>query len=487
MKVQKQQWKLGKILSLGLGTIALLNIVVSAIAYTTNRSLVETMNWVNHTNEVKSNIRLLEKVVIDAETGQRGFIFTGNQDFLEPYNQSLRQEMRVFQDLKKLIQDNPEQTQKLTVINGLIADKFAELDETINLKQNGQNQQLIALVNSGKGKQIMDEIRFQINEMEDTENALLMVRKQRATQAENWMNISIVLGAVILLIIVLLIFRFTQQKIIHPIEAVSLELTAMSSQLASTIEEQETIATQQAASMSQTTATVSELAVSSQYMASQAESTSMQGKQVIALTESGQDAMESSVQEMKILQDNAGKITQQIQILETQTARIGMISNLVSEIAMQTELLALNAAIEAVREGEHGKGFGVVAAEIRKLADQSKNSARQINTLVQEIKNSIHSTTQVTVEGSRKIDQLMQVIQSAAETFETVFTSINTVVLSSQQIAANIKQQDIAIQQITEVVTSINLGASQTAVGFRQTRVSSQQLKDNAKILADLV
>ncbi|WP_207088205.1 CHASE3 domain-containing protein [Phormidium pseudopriestleyi] len=487
MKVQKQQWKLGKILSLGLGTIALINIVVSAIAYATNSSLIETMAWVSHTHEVKSNIRLLEKVVIDAETGQRGFLFTGNQDFLEPYNQSLEKERMVFKDLKELLQDNPEQTQKLTVIDGLIADKLAELNQTIRLKQNGQDEQLRVLVNSGKGKQIMDEIRFQINDMEDVENALLMVRKQKAIQAEQWMKISILLGTASLLILVLLIFRFTQEKIIHPIEGVSLELTSMSSQLASTIEEQESVANQQAASMSQTTATVSELAASSRHIATQAESTSMQGKQVIALTESGQDAMESSVQEMKTLQVNAGKITQQTQVLETQTAKIGIISNLVSEIAMETELLALNAAIEAVRAGEHGKGFGVVAAEIRKLADQSKNSAHQINTLVQEIKNSIHSTTQVTVEGSQKIDQLMQVIQSAAETFEMVFTSINTVVLSSQQIAANIKQQDIAIQQITEVVTSINLGASQTATGLGQTRISSQQLKDNAKILADLV
>lgn len=108
MKVQKQQWKLRKILSLGLGTIALINIVVSAIAYATNSSLVETMTWVNHRNEVKSNIRLLEKVVVDAETGQRGFLFTGNQDFLEPYNQSIEPKKMVFETLKQLIQDNPE-------------------------------------------------------------------------------------------------------------------------------------------------------------------------------------------------------------------------------------------------------------------------------------------------------------------------------------------------------------------------------------------
>lgn len=487
MKVQKQQWKLRKILSLGLGTIALINIVVSAIAYATNSSLVETMTWVNHPNEVKSNIRLLEKIVVDAETGQRGFLFTGNQDFLEPYNQSIEQKKMVFETLKQLIQDNPEQTQKLIVVEGLIAEKLAELNQTIRLKQNGQDEQLRVLVNSGKGKQTMDKIREQINGMEAVENALLMVRRQKAIQVENWMRISILLGAAILFILVLLIFRFTQEKIVQPIEGVSLDLTSMSSQLASTIEEQENVANQQAVSMSQTTATVNELAASSRHMATQAESTSKHGKQVIALTESGQDAMESSVQEIKILQVNAGKITQQTQVLETQAARIGTISNLVSEIAMQTNLLALNAAIEAVRAGDQGKGFGVVAAEIRKLADQSKNSAHQINVLVQEIKNSINSTTQVTVEGSQKIDQLMEVIQSASETFETVFTSINTVVLNSQQIAANIKQQDIAIQQITEVVTSINLGAIQTATGLGQTRLSSQQLKDNAQILADLV
>lgn len=487
MKVQKQQWKLRKILSVGLGTIALINLVVSAIAYATNSSLVETMTWVNHTNEVKSNIRLLEKVVVDAETGQRGFLFTGNQDFLEPYNQSIEQEKMVFRTLKKLIQDNPEQTQKLTVVEGLIAEKLAELNQTIRLKQNGEDEQVRVLVNSGKGKQIMDEIRVQIHGMEADENALLMVRRQKAIQVEQWMKISILLGAAILFILVLLIFRFTQEKIVQPIEGVSLDLTSMSSQLASTIEEQENVANQQAVSMSQTTATVNELAASSRHMATQAESTSRHGKQVIALTESGQDAMESSVQEIKILQVNAEKITQQTQVLETQAARIGTISNLVSEIAMQTNLLALNAAIEAVRAGDQGKGFGVVASEIRKLADQSKNSAHQINVLVQEIKSSINSTTQVTVEGSQKIDQLMEVIQSASETFETVFTSINTVVLNSQQIAANIKQQDIAIQQITEVVTSINLGAIQTATGLGQTRISSQQLKDNAQILADLV
>lgn len=472
---------------LGFGLIALINLIVSAIAYTTNDTLIKTMASISHTHEVKSNIRLLEKVLVDAETGQRGFLFTGNLSFLDPYNQALNQKTAVFQELKQLISDNPQQLENMDGVAQLIDKKFNELNQTIRLKQNGQEERLLAIVKSGQGKQIMDEIRMQLNTMEDIENDLLLARQKNAIQAERWMKVSLLSGIMSLLCLIVLIFRFTQTKVIQPIENVSMALTSMSSQLASTIEEQENVTNQQAASMNQTSATISELAASSQHMANQAESSSAQGQQVITLTASGQDAMQSSIQEVTTLQNNSEKITQQTQALESQTAQIGLISNLVSEIAMQTELLALNAAIEAVRAGDQGKGFGVVASEIRKLADQSKISATQINELVQNIKNSIDLTTQVTAAGTQKINQLMDVLQSTSAIFETMVASVNAVVLNSQQIATNVKQQDVALQQITEVVTSINQGAAQTVIGISETRVSTEQLKDNALVLSHLV
>ncbi len=474
-------------MALGLGLIALINMIISAIAYSTNSSLVETMASVSHTHEVKSSIRLLEKVLVDAETGQRGFLLTANPDFLEPYNQALEQEATVSQALKQLISDNPQQIENINEIQQLIEAKFEELSQTIRLKQNGQEEELIALVSSGQGKEFMNDIRAKINAMEEIENELLSIRKINALQAERWMQFALLSGIVSLLCLIVFIFRLIQAKVIQPIENVSMALTSMSSQLASTIEEQENITSQQAASMSQTSATISELAASSQHMASQAESSSAQGRQVITLTEAGQDSMQSSIQEVTMLHENSEKITQHTQHLASQTAQIGLISNLVSEIAMQTELLALNAAIEAVRAGENGKGFGVVASEIRKLADQSKHSATQINSLVQEIKQSINSTTTVTAAGTEKINRLMEVLQSTAAIFETVVTSVNTVVLNSQQITANVKQQDIALQQITEVVTSINQGATQTVISIGETRMSTEQLKQNALVLSNLV
>ncbi|WP_072619804.1 CHASE3 domain-containing protein [Spirulina major] len=487
INAQAKTWKLRTMMALGLGLVALINMIVSAIAYSTNSSVIKTITSVGHTHEVKSNIRLLEKVLVDAETGQRGFIFAGSDSFLEPYDQSLEAIDRVFQDLYQLTSDNPLQTQNLDDLRPIIDEKIAELNQTIRLKKSRQEEQLMALVKSELGKRLMDEIRSRLHEMYEIEDELLLVRQSDAMQARRWMQFSLLSGTISLLFLIFFIYRLIENNVILPIEDVALSLTSMSSQLASTIEEQENVTSQQAASMSQTTATISELAASSQHMASQAESSSAQGKQVITLTETGQDSMQSSIQKVTILHDNSEKITHHTQRLESQTAQIGLISNLVSEIAMQTELLALNAAIEAVRAGENGKGFGVVASEIRKLADQSKHSATQINGLVQEIKQSITATTKVTAVGTEKINQLMEVLQSNAAIFETVVTAVHTVVLNSQQIAANVKQQDIALQQITEVVTSINQGAAQTVIGIGETRTSTEQLKHNALTLSNLV
>ncbi|WP_051319813.1 CHASE3 domain-containing protein [Planktothrix agardhii] len=484
---QKSRWKLGLVIPISLGAIALLNLIMSLIFYLNSQAVVKTMNWVNHTNEVKMRIRSLEKFLVDAETGQRGFIFTGEEEFLESYTDGLKNQESVKIELKNLISDNPEQLQRLAQIELLIKDKFDELAMTINLKRSGKEQELRNLVLSDKGKKIMDELRVKLIEMYKVENQLLEDRQKELQQAEQLSRIATFTGTIVILGLICISIRFIQQGIIQPIEKISLDITTSSSQIATTIEEQERITHQQAISVNQTTATVNELATSSRQMATQAETTSASGNQVLSLTKEGYQAVELSVQGIAALKTNSERIVQQTQDLEKQTVEIGTISNLVGNIAMQTNLLALNAAIEAVRAGEQGQGFGVVASEIRKLADQSKHSAYQINVLVQEIKNSINSTIKVTTEGTHTVNEIMQMAETTVLTFDKVSSSVNNMVLNSQQIAMNINQQDIAIQQIVEVINMINQGAGETAAGISQTKISTQQLNQVAKILTDLM
>lgn len=484
---QKSWWKLGLVISISLGAIGFFNLIISIISYSNSKALVETINWVNHIREVQIHIRLLEKFLVDAETGQRGFIFTGDEEFITPYIAGVDNQESIKTNLKKLISDNPTQLQNLSEAELLINEKLNELKTTINLKRRGEEQELRNLVLSGLGRRLMDEIRIQLDEMYQIENQLLQERQKEFEQAQQFSRIAIVAGTIIILGLVCIILVFIRQGVIQPIEKISMDITTSSAQIATTLEEQERITHQQAIAVEQTSSTINELAASSRQMASQAKSTYASGNEVLSLTQEGYQAIKLSVEGIATLNTNSERIIQQTQDLEKQAFEISNISNLVSDIAMQTNLLALNAAVEAVRAGEQGKGFGVVASEIRKLADQSKHSTHQINALVQEIKNSINLTIKVTAEGNQTVNEIMEMAQTTVLTFDQVSSSVNNMVLNSQQIAANVQQQDIAIQQIVEVINSINQGAGETATALSQTKISIQQLNQIAKILMDLI
>lgn len=268
----------------------------------------------------------------------------------------------------------------------------------------------------------------------------------------------------------------------------SIETIATSStQIASAMEEQERAAAQQAASVKQITTTIDELGTSSQQSAQQAEASSSGSHHALALAEGGTLSVQQTLNEMLLLKENVGAIAEQILHLSEQTNQIGGISALVGNLANQTNMLALNAAVEAARAGEHGKGFAVVAFEIRKLADQSKNSAKKINTLVTDIQAAINSTAMVTDKGTKTVAEGMQMTQETAESITSVADSINNIFLNSQQISLNAKQQALATQEVLDAMNTLTLAAQETTGSITQIKVGTQQLKEAAQNLKAMV
>ena len=176
--------KLGKITKIGFGTVIALMVGIGISSKVTTNRLVEAVNWVTHTYEVKAKLKGLEKDLVDAETGQRGFIFTGREDFLEPYKNSQKVNGQHLRELKELIKDNPKQIERLTRVEDLAQQKMSELAATIALKKANKDKELRALVLSGKGKQIMDELRNKLDDMLEVEDNLLVKRQEEAKQAE---------------------------------------------------------------------------------------------------------------------------------------------------------------------------------------------------------------------------------------------------------------------------------------------------------------
>ncbi|NJL36822.1 MAG: methyl-accepting chemotaxis protein [Leptolyngbyaceae cyanobacterium SM1_4_3] len=264
-------------------------------------------------------------------------------------------------------------------------------------------------------------------------------------------------------------------------------ISASSQQNFSALEEQERIASQQAASVNETTTTMDELEASFRQSAEQAKAAAAAARQALELTETGTKAVEENLGGMFTLEKKVGTIADQMLHLSEQANQIGSISQLVSDLANQTNMLALNSAVEAVRAGEHGKGFSVVANEIRRLADQSQRSAEKIGKLVSEIQSSINSTVMVTEEGTKTVATGVQIAQRTEQAFAGVEEAVNKVVLNNQQISLNLKQQLDGIQQVVQAMDVINKGAKETAVGINQTKMGTQQLTEVAMKLKQTV
>jgi methyl-accepting chemotaxis protein len=292
-----------------------------------------------------------------------------------------------------------------------------------------------------------------------------------------------ILSLLIGLFIGFLILRNLVKSIQNMIGTVS----SFSSQLSSTFVQQERMASQQSSSVQQTTATMDELSVSSRQSAEQAESAAFGAKESLRRVDQGTNAVERVLEEMNNLKIRVEEMAERAIYLGQQTNQIGKVSDVVISLANQTNMLALNAAIEAVRAGENGKGFSVVATEIRKLADESGKSAQQITVLVHDIQSAIHSMVGVAEAGTQNVDLGVQISHDMAKIFANIAQSVEKIVENSQAIALTYKQQAIATQQVTEAMNHLTQGANETAKGISQTKQGTQELNQAVLKLSETI
>ena len=264
-------------------------------------------------------------------------------------------------------------------------------------------------------------------------------------------------------------------------------LSSTSTEIASTVEQHERTAQSQSASVSETTTTMDELSVSTRRSAEQADAVTVISKQALSTTEDGIKMANQASAGMSNLKQKVGAIGEQILKLSEQTGQIGGIANMVTDIAGQINMLALNAAVEAVRAGESGKGFSVIAQEVRKLADQGKKSAEKVNTIVADIQKATNSAVMVTEAGTKTVEDVAQIAQRAGESFGSLSGIANSVYENAQQVSLNMKQQVAAIKQVTDAMGSINAGAKETSAGISQTKIGLQRLNEAAQELKKMV
>lgn len=435
-------------------------------------------------SSLKELDRSMEAIELTSETSlDMQITLRAARDYLlEPNSLTLETFKEANQDIKNLIPELQEVIvdQKQVAILNEINTIFSELDQInrnlLNLAEQGKIEEAIQLWKAQDKQSKTIHITELFHDFLDEQATLKDLYSQELKKALLQSTYIVLSLSISYMVISLFFGRWIVDWMVDRLNRTTDSLAASSNEIVTTVEQQERIASQQALSVNDTTTTMEELDISARQSAEQAEAASQAARQVLSLAEAGRQTVSKTIDGMDLLRHKVQAIAAETILLNEETNRIGNISQLVSDLANQTNMLALNAAVEAVRAGNHGKGFSVVASEIRKLADQSRQSAGQISSLVGNIQNAIKTTVNVTNEGTQTVESTMVVTQQTAAVFSDVTSAINEVVKNNQQISFNIQQQAGAIQRVASVMVELNQGAKENAAGISQTRINIQSL-----------
>ena len=203
-------------------TLALIMFVfIGVTSYLNTKSLIKDTEWVTHTNHVKFEISSVLSALQDAETGQRGYIITGIESYLEPYNAGTDSVQRRLTYLRNLISDNKNQTRGTDKLTPLINSKIAEMATVIQLRRTKGAAAAEKLVETGEGKKIMDDIRGVLAEMTNEEDSLLIQRSAKANIASQTTLSTILYGIPIIVILLALVGIIITQNITKPLRQIT--------------------------------------------------------------------------------------------------------------------------------------------------------------------------------------------------------------------------------------------------------------------------
>ncbi|KYH32704.1 methyl-accepting chemotaxis protein [Neomoorella mulderi] len=189
----------------------------------------------------------------------------------------------------------------------------------------------------------------------------------------------------------------------------------------------------------------------------------------------GAQAVAEATQQMEAISRRMDSLARAVGELGARSQQIGQIVGVISGIAEQTNLLALNAAIEAARAGEQGRGFAVVADEVRKLAEQSAEATKQIVGLVQEIQRETERVVNSMAEGSRDVRQGTEVVTRTGMAFAAIEQSIQTLVSKIKNVAGKAEEMYEGSRQVKGRVESIAAGIEEMAASTQQVSASTEE------------
>ncbi|WP_437738258.1 methyl-accepting chemotaxis protein [Sorangium sp. So ce1335] len=489
----------GRKLYLGFATMVVIVLVLAGTAYKRFAELDEARSWDQHTYEVMLATSDIMESLLDTETGERGFMITGVESFLEPYRGGRDRFEKSLSRARELTRDNPRQQVRLEKVARDHNEWLASvLEPAIQLRRSADEARLpperaVEDVRRGRGKGLMDQMRATLKEIDDEELALLGQRQAATNALVTTMYVTLQVGGLLALVVAAMLAILFSRMVLVPLnQAVSIHqriaegdftgdvkvkssdefgqmlgaVKVMSDRLAGLIGEVRSGAVSVSSVSVQLSATAQSLSQGTSEQAASVEETMASLQQLngtIAKNAANCKQVEETAHRRTKDAEQSGQAVRET--VEAMKA-IGQRIVIIEEIAYQTNLLALNAAIEAARAGEHGKGFAVVATEVRRLAERSRDAAKEIG--------SFAASSIVVAERSGQL--IAELVPSIRETAELV-----------QGVAVASKEQSNGVAQISGAVELIEQSTQRNAAIAEELASTAAELSAQAEQLQNVM
>lgn len=311
-------------------------------------------------------------------------------------------------------------------------------------------------------------------------------RTELAEQVRSYM-LTLIVAALFASIVGLSIGTHLSRVITRELRENISQLSSSSAEILATTTQVASSAAETAAAVSETTATVEEVKQTAQHASQKAKHVSDSAQKASNVSQAGRKSVEEALHVMHRIREQMGSIAESIVQLSEQSHAIGQIIATVNDLAEQSNLLAVNAAIEAARAGEQGKSFGVVAHEIRSLAEQSKQATGQVRTILGDIQKATNVAVLATEQGNKAVEAGVKQSAETDEAIRLLSASINEASQAATQIAASSHQQMVGMDQVVVAMSNIKEASEQNVAGTRQAEKAAQALHDMGIRLTALV
>ncbi|MCI0528741.1 MAG: methyl-accepting chemotaxis protein, partial [Nitrospira sp.] len=277
------------------------------------------------------------------------------------------------------------------------------------------------------------------------------------------------------------------QEIVTVVAQTTKAVHGSAGEILAAITQQAAIVTEQSTSVSQITSTMEGLSSSSKHIAEHSQSVVKISTEALRAAEKGAMAVESVVRKMDEINQDSQRSIGEIVELGKRSKEVTKVMEIINNIADQTKLIAFNAAIEAASAGEAGKRFGVVAAEIRRLAASVMESTGEIEGQINEIQEAINRLVIASEKSSKGIQEGMESSFQTVELLKDILVGAQSTADAAKQISLSTQQQKTASDQVVVALREIAEGAKQTSVSINQTTSIIKQLSHLSSNLQKLI